>query len=342
MDARERNTQPGRAPARRRTVMAAALLLLGGALGVAAGGGEGPEAPAEAEVTHTLAGGEVMLAHPEGLALAVNTDQLLGGAAIGCGEAFDYCFYLPEAAHAGSNLTAATLRVSVRDDLRAEVSCLLAQPSGYSDLRPGVRRGEPVSTARFGDLSEGAAGSYSRSDVLRLWSGEACYEFEPRLVLTRIENHEPGAVREFTEDEQAAVTALFERVLHSVTLVNGTRVSWPTAPRSTLEAFVRLATPRSGASVTSPLAVRGEAVGPWFFEGSFPVELQAASGEVLATGFVIAEGHWMTSGFVTFSGELEFEVEEPTEAVLVLKRDNPSDLPENDASAQVPLLLLPE
>ena len=57
MDARERNTQPGRAPARRRTVMAAALLLLGGALSFAAGGGEGPEAPAAAEVTHTLAGG---------------------------------------------------------------------------------------------------------------------------------------------------------------------------------------------------------------------------------------------------------------------------------------------
>src|SRR5690606_11528292 len=113
------NTQPGRAPARRRTVMAAALLLLGGALSFAAGGGEGPEAPAAAEVTHTLAGGEVMLAHPEGLALAVNADQLLGGAAIGCGEALDRSYYGAEASMAGRNLTAAPQRVSVSDDLRA-------------------------------------------------------------------------------------------------------------------------------------------------------------------------------------------------------------------------------
>jgi len=347
MDDRERDVTSRRAAARRHAVMAAALLaLLGGAVGGAAGGGEareGSPASRATAVTHTLAGGEVMLAHPAELALAVTADQLLApGAARGCGEAFDYCFYLPEEAYAGSNLSAATLRVSARDDLRAEVSCLLAQPSGYTGLRPGVRRGEPVSTARFGDLSEGAAGSYTRGDVYRLWTGEACYEFEPFLRLTRFENYEPGAVTEFTEDDQAEVLALFERVLDSVTLVDGTRAEWPSAPRSTLEAFVRLTTPRPGASVTSPLAIHGDAVGPWFFEGSFPLELITSEGEVLASGYVIADGHWMTTGFVPFSGELAFAVEAPTEAFLLLRRDNPSDLPENDASARVPLLLLPD
>ena len=70
--------------------------------------------------------------------------------------------------------------------------------------------------------------------------------------------------------------------------------------------------------------------------------LVTPTGESLAASFVTAEGEWMTPGFVPFTGELGFEVEEPTEALLLLRRDNPSGLPEHDAAARIPLLLLPE
>ncbi len=325
--------------------MAGALLaLLGGALAWAAGGGEeaGPAGADEAAARSvTVAGGELKLSYPETLVLAAGEGELTDGAALGCGEGFELCFYLPEEAYAGSNLAAAALRVSAREELTAEVSCLLAQPAGRSDLRPGLERGERVSTARFGDLSEGAAGSFARGDVLRLWTGERCFELEKRLVLTRPENYEPGTVTEFTEEEQAELLAGFDEVLDSAMLADGSSVTWPSAPRSTLEAFVSVASPLSGASVTSPLTITGEAVGPWFFEATFPVELVTEDGEVLASGFLIADGHWMTTDFVPFSGELEFEVEQATEARLVLKRDNPSDLRENDASTWVPVVLLP-
>ena len=79
--------------------------------------------------------------------------------------------------------------------------------------------------------------------------------------------------------------------------------------------------------------------GVWFFEGSFPVALLAEDGTELARGFVTADGDWMTEEFVPFEGELAFEVTGPTPAVLVLMRDNPSDLPEHDAAARYELTL---
>lgn len=330
-------------------MMAAAVLRLAcaaliGAGGALASGGAPDESPADAAGNRmTLAGGEVAIAYPEILGLAVSQEQLLTSSMIPvCGEAFDYCLYLPESEFAGTNLSAAGLRISERDDLTAEISCLLAQPAGWRDLQPAVLRGAPLSTSRFGGLGQGAAGSYSRGDLLRLWTGENCYEFESRMVLTRYENYEPGTITEFSEEEQDALAERFGGVIDSATLVSGEAVSWPTAPRSTLEAFVRVESPRSSAGVTSPMTVSGEAVGNWFFEGTFPLELIGESGEVLATGYVIADGYWMTTDFVAFSGELEFEVEERTEATLVLRRDNPSDLPENDAAVRVPVTLLPE
>ncbi len=36
--------------------------------------------------------------------------------------------------------------------------------------------------------------------------------------------------------------------------------------------LIRLSSPRPGEVVTSPLTIRGEARGYWFFEASFPVE----------------------------------------------------------------------
>lgn len=290
----------------------------------------------------TLPGGEVTLEYPGGLALAVTPEQLDALSMIpACSQPFDHCFYLPESASAGTNLSAAGLRVSRRPDLTAEISCLLAQPGGWQELQPGVLRLPAASTSRFGDLSEGAAGSYSQGEVRRLWTGENCYEFEVRQVLTRYENYEPGSIQEFTVQQQAALNEELLSIVESAS-VNEAEVEWPLAKRSSLRAFVRLNRPALDESPRSPMTISGTAVGPWFFEGSFPVELIAEDGRVLASHYVMAEGDWMTTGFVEFSGELEFEVTEPTQAVLVLHRDNASGLPEHDAAVRLPLTLLPD
>lgn len=303
----------------------------------------------------TIAGGRVSLDLPPGLSLAVSQAQLLTDASPPpCREGFTYCLYLPDDAYAGTNLRSAGLGITRRTDLRSPVSCLLAQPDGWSNLQPGVVYAEPPgdggaaaggeagepparppATSRFGDVGEGAAGSYTLGEVLRLFDGEECWELETRLALTRFENYPPGAVLEFTEEDRADVESLLWAVLDSASVL-GTPVTWPTEGKSDLSAFVRVDLP---AEVTSPLTLRGEARGPWFFEGSFPVRLLGEDGTQIASGFVTAQGEWMTERFVHFEGQLEFTVSGPTPAVLVLEHDDPSDLPENGAAARYEVTL---
>src|SRR5688572_33316096 len=59
-----------------------------------------------------------------------------------------------------------------------------------------------------------------------------------------------------------------------------------------------LETPDPDSIVSSPLRVAGKARGTWFFEGSFPLELQTKSGQSLATGIAQSSGEWMTEDFV--------------------------------------------
>ncbi|MBI4276254.1 GerMN domain-containing protein [Candidatus Uhrbacteria bacterium] len=110
----------------------------------------------------------------------------------------------------------------------------------------------------------------------------------------------------------------------------------PTPTPSTDEP-VRVFEPTSGATITSPLLVRGEARGWWFFEASFPVKLIDARGHVVAEAPAQADGEWMTDAFVPFHVELKFDPPAIPGGYLVLEKDNPSGLPENAASVQIPV-----
>jgi hypothetical protein len=96
--------------------------------------------------------------------------------------------------------------------------------------------------------------------------------------------------------------------------------------------------PKKGARIKSPVKITGQARGTWFFEGDFPVELHDFEGNIIAKGYVSARSSWMTEDFVPFSGELKYDIPENLEkrrAKLILKKDNPSGLPENDESFEI-------
>lgn len=99
---------------------------------------------------------------------------------------------------------------------------------------------------------------------------------------------------------------------------------------------VRVSGISSGDEVESPLVLRGEALGMWFFEGSFPVELVGDDGVVIALGYVQAKGDWMTEDFVPFEAELSF-LPRTLNGNLIFRKDNPSGLPENDAEFSIPV-----
>lgn len=89
--------------------------------------------------------------------------------------------------------------------------------------------------------------------------------------------------------------------------------------------------------ITSPLVIKGEARGYWFFEADFPVKLLDQGGKVMAETIAQAQGSWMTEGFVPFEARLEFEVQEEEEGEIVFEKDNPSGLPEQEKELRVPI-----
>ena len=91
--------------------------------------------------------------------------------------------------------------------------------------------------------------------------------------------------------------------------------------------------------IESPLLVTGAARGSWFFEGSFPVVLVNWDGLIIADGIAQAEGEWMTEDYVSFSVTLTFEKPSyKNNGALILRKDNPSGLPQNDDAFEIPVL----
>lgn len=349
--AAEPTAEPAAEPATEPATAAAAGRAAAGTPPAATSASAAPSTPTHTlapETSLTLTGGVVTLQVPADLSLAVAGEPLLATSTIPpCDEGFDYCLYLPQGSYAGTNFRAAGTAIKLRADLTSQTSCLLAQPSGYQSLQPGLvvepEGPDAASTARFAGLMDGAAGTYANGELRRLYVAGSCYEFTSRVVESQFGNYPTGTITEFTAADRQTVLGHLSDALERVSLKlpSGTRsVTWPASGTSDLAPFIRLATPRPGASVTSPLQLSGEAVGQWYFEGSFPVTVVAEDGTVIGQGSVSAQGDWMTTDLVPFEGEVAFEAgDRGGAATIVLARDNPSDLPQNDAALHVPVLL---
>jgi len=105
-----------------------------------------------------------------------------------------------------------------------------------------------------------------------------------------------------------------------------------------LEDLIRVFSPQANEKVSSPLSIKGEARGFWFFEGTFPVKLLDDKGNVIAQHYAQVKGDWMTEDFVPFEVELVFEAPTAQKGWLVLEKDNPSDLSENADELRIPII----
>lgn len=90
--------------------------------------------------------------------------------------------------------------------------------------------------------------------------------------------------------------------------------------------------------IASPLIIKGEVRGYWYFEGSFPINLLDADGKIIAQTLAHAKSDWMTTDFVPFEAEIIFTKPSTTNAgILVLEKDNQSDLTENADELKIPI-----
>lgn len=97
--------------------------------------------------------------------------------------------------------------------------------------------------------------------------------------------------------------------------------------------------PTPGSVTGKTFTVTGKARGTWYFEASFPVKVLDKNGNVLATGIAQAQSDWMTTEFVPFKVTITVPNSYIGKATLVLNKDNPSGLPEKEASVSFPFTI---
>ncbi len=108
--------------------------------------------------------------------------------------------------------------------------------------------------------------------------------------------------------------------------------------------LITVRSPKPNDHISSPLTITGEARGTWYFEGSFPVILTNWDGLIIAEGYATAQGEWMTEDFVPFVSTITFtnpyqagDPEFMQRGSLILKKDNPSGLPQHDDALEFPI-----
>lgn len=110
-----------------------------------------------------------------------------------------------------------------------------------------------------------------------------------------------------------------------------------TAPivTSTPEAKIILDILKPGSTLKNPLTITGKALGVWYFEGSFPVELRDSNNVQLALEPATAQTDWMTTDWVPFTVTLNFPASTTGTGLLIFHKDNPSDDPSRDEAYQM-------
>lgn len=107
--------------------------------------------------------------------------------------------------------------------------------------------------------------------------------------------------------------------------------------------LIQIFEPFPNQKIKSPLVIKGEARGYWFFEASFPIVLVDWDGKIIAEGHATAQKEWMTKDMVPFEAKINFEKPEmigdfSKKGSVILKKDNPSGLSENDDAFEIPIV----
>ncbi len=146
---------------------------------------------------------------------------------------------------------------------------------------------------------------------------------------------EPGKISNFAECEEAG-HPIMESYPRRCAVKGGDTFTEDIGDALEKQNLIRITSPQPNQIITSPLLVRGEARGNWYFEASFPVALYDGYGKLLVQVPAQAQGEWMTTEFVPFEARLEFTPATGS-GFLVLEKDNPSGLPEHADQLRIPI-----
>jgi len=100
---------------------------------------------------------------------------------------------------------------------------------------------------------------------------------------------------------------------------------------------ILISSPKIDEEIKSPLEIKGEARGTWFFEAQFNAVIMDSHGNKLGEAILTAESDWMTSEFIPFKGKLNFSQPSTSQGILKFLSANPSGLPEHQKVFEVPV-----
>ncbi len=100
---------------------------------------------------------------------------------------------------------------------------------------------------------------------------------------------------------------------------------------------IMIESPAMDEAISSPVKIIGKAIGTWYFEASFPIDIISEDGTVLTTGIAQAQDDWMTEDYVPFESEISFDPNGVKSGYIVFRRDNPSGDPSLDRAYRLPV-----
>jgi hypothetical protein len=109
--------------------------------------------------------------------------------------------------------------------------------------------------------------------------------------------------------------------------------SIPTASR------VIISSPLPNATVAKTFTVSGSTPNNWYFEASFPIEVRDIKGKLITQSHAQAQSDWTVEGPVAFTASITIPNNYSGPANLMLMRDNPSGLPQNNAEMIIPITI---
>jgi hypothetical protein len=101
---------------------------------------------------------------------------------------------------------------------------------------------------------------------------------------------------------------------------------------------------KANQEITSPVVIKGEARGSWFYESIFPILIVDWNGKIIGQGLASADEELMNDEFVPFSATIEYDKAEisglyANRGSLILIKTDMSDSPQNDDALEFPITL---
>lgn len=147
-------------------------------------------------------------------------------------------------------------------------------------------------------------------------------------------------VTNFTECEAAGYPVMesYPRQCQGKDMVYVEEIAIDNKEEETHKDLIVLDNIHAGSYIESPVTITGKARGNWFFEASFPISIVNWDGLIIGQGVAQAKGEWMTEEFVPFEAKITFDkATYKNNGSIILQKDNPSGLPENDDALEIPI-----